>query len=420
MAWTVAGGVAACAAGAWSYLRAFTEAQQLQDDVLRQIVLLVDAPPSAPRNLSARARTTDGASTIVIQQLGRPEPGEHAAEFGAGLRDGLHTVTADGDQRRVMVRTLPGGARIAASQSVAVRNELAHDAALSAVLPLALLVPVLVLVVIVVTGWLLRPVRRLAAELAGRADGELVPVDVSAAPRELVGFLTALNQLLGRASVVLDGQRRFAAEAAHELRTPLAAVALQAEHLALARTPDQTRQRVGALRQGLAQVRRLCDQLLDLAAVQEASTTGTATVREVAEQVASDLAVRVGETVDLDFALGTAGPAPVNRLAATTALRNLLENALRYAGSDATIRVLARLEPGRVRVEVEDDGPGIRDPDAVLAPFHREAEQEVPGSGLGLTITRRALEQAGGTLRLSPATTSGTGPLAEFTLPTSP
>lgn len=395
-------------AGTVAFRRALHEAHQTQDGTLQQVATLVRVAPHGAIDL-AGGSSTDPAADIVIQTVGARDDADHAADFPADLTDGLHTITVDDAQARVAVRTLPSGQRIVASQSVSARDEIARDAALSAVVPLLALLPVLLIVIVLITGVLLSPIQRLAAELAGRGDADLRPVATAGVPSELVGFLTALNRLLSRSADVLDGQRRFAAEAAHELRTPIAAVSLQAEHLALARSDEERMRRLTTLQHGLARVRHLCEQLIDLAR-SEGTDTRVASVWDTVSALCVDLEPAVtGKDLDLDVDLAIDRDLLVPELPATLALRNVLTNAVRYTPAGGHIRVTATADEREVRVDVVDDGPGITDPHAVLAPFHREADQSVPGSGLGLAITERALAGCGGRLELAAAgPTSGT------------
>ncbi len=407
-------------AAVWSFLSAFGEARQLQDDVLRQVAMLVRSAPTTPENLASTTRADDRASDIVIQALGLVETGEVAPDFPRTLGDGLHTVRTDGQDRRVLVRTLPTGGRVAVSQSVAVRDEIARESALASTAPLLVLTPVLVLLTILVTRWALAPIPRLTDDLAARDAGELRPVPTAGAPRELVGFLSALNEMLGRAGAVLDGQRRFAAEAAHELRTPVAAVTLQAEHLATARTPHQQAERLARMRSGLARMQRLCDQLLTLG---EAGSTAPEPVVALGEALAplipewSDQAG--ARAIDLSVTIEPAAWVQVPQTTIQIAVRNLVDNAIRYAAPAGHVSVSAVAAESGLVLTVDDDGPGIVDPDAVLEPFHREVGQEIPGAGLGLAITRQVLARAGGTLVLHDTRRFTRGTCAEVRLPPS-
>jgi two-component system OmpR family sensor kinase len=140
----------AVAAGAFSYADAFHEANELQDDVLRQVMALVRQQPSLGRSLASKAADADPDSSLIVQPLAIKSEGQRAATALAlpdSLGSGLHTVQVGAVSYRVLVKVLPDGQGIAVSQETKVRDEIARDAALRAVLPLAVLVPVLLVIV---------------------------------------------------------------------------------------------------------------------------------------------------------------------------------------------------------------------------------------------------------------------------------
>src|SRR5262249_51568829 len=144
------------------------------------------------------------------------------------LKDGLYTLEARDGPSRVLVRTRPDGSRVAVAQPTAARDEFARDCALRAVLPLLALIPCLMLVAGVVTHYSFRPIVDLAKRLDAEQTSRLIPSD--AAPQELKPFIASINALLERLGILLEHQRRFVALAAHELRTPVTAISIQAEN----------------------------------------------------------------------------------------------------------------------------------------------------------------------------------------------
>ncbi|GAA4378283.1 sensor histidine kinase [Paeniglutamicibacter cryotolerans] len=401
-------------AASWSYHRAFVEAKEAQDGLLSRVAQIVGTPgvDFAQDDLSKLSNQ----SGLVVEVL-----------EGAGMShalppipaDGLGTVLTDTGSQRVMVRSLADGRRIAVAQPIAVRQDAVNETLLSTVMPIMLTAPFLILVAWLVVAWALRPVNALARELEQRDDGSLAPLTRTRIPRELARFLDALEAHHLRAAEILEGQRRFAAEASHELRTPVAAVSFQAEHLLSATSDADRAQRQEALRSGLARLRALCEQLLVL---------GDETPRidlpvpfeEIARLVASNvMEMADAEHADMFWDLGDAGDARVPASATRVVLQNLVHNAIRYAGSAGPIEVRAWRGPTWIRIEVLDHGPGIREPERALDAFHREAGQEIPGTGLGLAITMRMLERLGGELQLLPRGDGGQGTLARVTIPLS-
>lgn len=400
------------AAAAWSYQRAFVEAQESQDGLLVRVAEIAKTPGInfSPNDLSQ----ADNQSSLVVEVLA---PHGASRSLPAIDTDGLTTVSTGKGPQRVMVHTDADGRRIAVAQPIAVRDDAVNETLTSTLMPIVIGAALLILVAWLVVAWALRPVDALRRELEQRDDGSLAPLPRTSVPKELSGFLDALEAHHLRASEVLEGQRRFAAEAAHELRTPVAAVSFQAEHLLAATTDADRVLRGNALRGGLTRLRALCDQLLVLG-----DETPRADRRVPLEEIARVVAGNVvemdgGEESDVFWDLGDAVAAPVPEAGTRIVLQNLVHNAIRYAGSAGPIEVRASRGPTWVLVEVLDEGPGIREPEKALNAFHREAGQETPGTGLGLAITARTLERLGGQLELLPRAGDGRGTLARATIP---
>jgi len=275
----------------------------------------------------------------------------------------------------------------------------ARDEILGAVLrgvslPLALALPVLG----VATWWTVRrglaPLRRLGRTLAARRPDALDPVPQEGMFAEMLPLAAALDDLLRRIGDLLANERRFTADAAHELRTPVAAIRMQAQ-VARAATDDAARAHaLDGLLAGCDRAARLIDQLLTLARVESAQAPDMAAVElaGVARAVMAELApaaLAKGQQVELD-APGTY-EVRGNALLLAVLVRNLVDNAVRYAPQGAAIRVRLQREGEAVVLDVEDGGPGL--PDADLARlgerFFRVPGSAAPGSGLGWSIVRR-------------------------------
>lgn len=400
------------AAAAWSYHRAFVEATESQDGLLSRVAEIV-ATPGVGFAQNEVSQTTN-QSGLVVEVLDSNGTSHSLPSIPS---DGLTTVSTDHGPQRVMVHTLPDGRRIAVAQPVAVRQDAVNETLLSTVLPIVLGAPLLILVAWLIVVWALKPVDALARELDQRDDGSLAPLPRTSVPTELARFLDALEAHHLRASEVLERQRRFAAEAAHELRTPVAAVSFQAEHLLVATTDADREQRQDALRGGLSRLRALCDQLLVLGD-ETPREDQRVPLEEIARVVAGNvMEMADGEGADVLWDLGDAGDALVPASGTRIVLQNLVHNAIRYAGSAGPIEVRAGRGPTWIRLEVLDKGPGIRDPQRALDAFHREAGQDIPGTGLGLAITARTLERLGGDLQLLGRSREGRGTLARVTIP---
>ncbi len=266
-------------------------------------------------------------------------------------------------------------------------------------------------------GWGLRPLEGLAREVGRRRPDNLRPIAAEGTVLEVVPLTDALNHLLGRLDAALTAEREFTADAAHELRTPLASIRTQAQ-VALGALDDAGR--AAALAQviaGVDRATRLTARLLDLARLDpgvDQDAVARVPLRQPVTLACDELAREAGARA---VTLGNEVPEDVHVLAhpesLLMALRNLLENAVRHGASPGTVRVAARrLDPATVEITVEDDGPGI--PRAlhgvVQRRFGRAPGTRAPGSGLGLAIVARVAqvhratlalgERAGGGLRV--------------------
>lgn len=314
------------------------------------------------------------------------------------------------------------GFAVVASQPLAARDRIARDAALSAVLPLLVLLPLLAIALAVAVRRVLAPVSQLAADVDAREPSDLRPLEVDRAPQELQGLVVALNQQVDRAARAVAHERGFIAQAAHELRTPLTAVALQLDGVAAAVDVEQRGQRVALLRSGIRCSRHVVDQLLDLARAQvdvaspAATTRVDVLVRDVVAQVlpTADLhGVEVEvEAADVAACAVPAGPA-------ASALRNLLENAVTHGGGAGLVRIVGREMGDTLEVSVEDGGPGMVDPLHLSAPFIR-GRTEHDGSGLGLAIVSEQMARIGGTVEFHGASSFPSGTRAVLRIPVRP
>jgi two-component system OmpR family sensor kinase len=205
----------------------------------------------------------------------------------------------------------------------------------------------------------------------------------------------------------MDQQRRFVADAAHELRTPITALSLQAENLDSVALPKRARERVTALKQGMHRTKHLLEQLLALAR-HEAVPSGLAekplaALDHVAKEVVADLLPEATDRgIDLGFAL--VEPLTVHSEPAMLAaiIRNLLDNALRFTPRGGTIDIGVYRQDGMAILQVEDTGPGIAcdDMDKIFEPFFRGSRPEGEGTGLGLSIVKRIVDNLGGRIAL--------------------
>ncbi len=403
--------VGACT-GAVSYALGYVEANRLQDVQLRQVAALVHAGGQMPdATLLTRAAEVDQDARIVVQRLGAPG----GLPLPAGLAPGMHVLRAAGQEWRVFVRRDPGGL-IAAAQRTDLRSDAAADSAQRTLVPLLALIPLLALLATLVLRRALRPVLRLAAQVDARSELRLEPLPMVDVPRELVPFVASINGLLERVRMLRERERRFLADAAHELRTPIAALTLQAENLDHVELPREARQRLQGMLGGLARTRAVVDQLLSLARAQSGPAGQARPVEplEVLRHVLEDLlplARQRGIDIGIERDPGAPAPAPIlaDPTQLYTLLRNAVDNALRYArpGGRVDLRCHSRTEADGAcwtHVDIDDDGPGIPEaqlPQAFEAFNRLHRDDQEGGSGLGLAIMSSIAANLGGVVRLS-------------------
>ncbi len=324
---------------------------------------------------------------------------------------GLSTQQVQGQVWRVLsTQGRESDVTIHVGELESARGHIVLSSLRGAVWPMALALPLLALGVWWAVRGAMRPLRELGAAVAARQPHSLEPLPPNEVPREVAPLVHALNALFDRMTDLLASERRFTADAAHELRTPIAAIRMQAQ---VAQGANDEAGRAAALTatiQGCDRAARLVDQLLQLARLESGEGeehlaaaglgAGPAAEASSAEQVtvtrtlADELAPRVRERkqkleLDLPVAAGVAMPPPL----AQVLLRNLMDNALRYSPDGATVRVrLTRPAPGQALVlTVEDSGPGLS-PEALGRlgeRFYRVLGTGQPGSGLGWSIVRR-------------------------------
>ncbi|GKS92165.1 two-component sensor histidine kinase [Acidovorax sp. SUPP2539] len=403
----------AIVAGVFSFLSAFDEAHELQDDVLRQVAQLVGRQrllPAAPTS-DTHLKDSDEESRVIVQRLGEVSPSPVSVDAGGTLplpttlTDGLHTLEIGGETFRVLVKTTAAGERIAVAQESGFRNEIARDGALRTVMPLLILVPVLLLIVADLVRKMFRPIAALSKEIDQRAEQELHPVEDSHLPAEVRPFAVAINRLLARVSQSMEAQRRFVADAAHELRSPLTALSLQAERLSEAEMPDLARERLTVLRQGIERGRSLLDQLLTLAKAQSAtgSPKSPASIQGIYRRVLEDL-MPLAEAKHIDIGVEGTQDAEVwvSELDMIAVVKNLVDNAIRYTPEGGKVDLSVGISGGKAELRVQDSGPGIPlvEQDRVFDPFYRTLGSEQIGSGLGLSIVQTIAHRIGAEIRL--------------------
>lgn len=390
--------------GGFAYKWAFDEAIEIQDSALIQIASLAQ---SGGFNDGQPFPEIEEAAQVRLIELGKTSHGIPDERQLFALKDGLHTANWKSQSIRVLLRTRPDGSRYAAAQPTAVRDDTADDMAVRTLLPIAALIPCLLIVTALVIAHSLRPMIRLAGNLDSRRADDLTPLPKAGAPTELHPFISSINGLLARMRLLMDQQRRFVADAAHELRTPITALSLQAENLDSIKLPEGTRDRVAALRLGMRRTKHLLEQLLAVARYEAKPFSGEmqqVALDDVAKEVAADLLPHaVDRGIDLGFEIVEPVTVSGESVMLATMIRNLLDNALRHTPHGGRMDIGVYRQNGSAVLQIEDSGPGIAvaDLEKIFEPFFRGSRPEGEGTGLGLSIVKRIVESLGGEITLA-------------------
>ena len=405
--------VIAIVAGLFSFLSAFDQAHELQDDMLRQVAALLNRQhlPLPYVGGDENVKDSDEESRVIVQSLGNgkqvPEKGSAGAPLPlpVTLADGLHTLEVNGKPFRLLVKTMSGGERIAVAQETGIRDEIARDSALRTLMPFLILVPILLLIVADLVRKMFRPIASLSAEIDQRAEQALHPVEDNHIPAEVRPFVLAINRLLVRVHQSMETQRRFVADAAHELRSPLTALSLQAERLAEASMSALARERLMVLRRGIERGRNLLDQLLALAKAQAVleQPTSSVSVQHIFRHVLEDL-LPLANAKHIDIGVEGEQDARlwVNELDLIAVVKNLVDNAIRYTPDGGKVDLSVVAENGSAVLQIQDSGPGIQiaERERVFDPFYRTLGSDQVGSGLGLSIVKAVAHRIGAEIQL--------------------
>jgi two-component system OmpR family sensor kinase len=429
--------IAAVAQAAIAYRTALHDADQIFDYHMQQMALSLrsstpissaNAQADNATNQSAPIEPEPGSDELVVQVWSPDGVRMFRSVSRASLPQravlGFSNVKSNGTTYRVF-SVQSNNQTLQVAQDMAVRRNMAGNLALRTLAPIAVMVPMLMLVVWWVVSESLTPVARVRKQVASRQADDLSPVSEAGLPDEVRPLVHELNLLFGRVRTAFDAQQNFVADAAHELRTPLAALKLQALSLERADTEEARKVAVGRVTAGVERATRLVEQLLVLARQEAGASEGA----KPAPVDLADLARRtVGEMVGVAQAKGVdLGVEHVEKAhvlgqggALAILMRNLVDNAVKYTPAGGTVDVAVRHEDGTAVLTVEDSGPGIpaEERERVFDRFYRIAGSEAAGSGLGLAIIRAIAERHGAKLGLDASERLG-GLLVSVTFPIS-
>ena len=390
-------------AGAFSYYQTYHEAEELQDDLLRQTAAYINPKTTDYTQIGSE-------NHILIQTFGQ----EDTVPLSNTLGEGFHTIKGgvddddddDDDEYRAYIHQTPQG-KIAVLQETEYRDDLAATAAYQSVLPLLIALPLMILLTVWITYRAMRPVKTLSASLGKRRSDDLSPLDGEGVPSEIQGFVTAINQLLQRTGENIRRQQRFIADAAHELRSPLTALSLQAERLTKLPQSDEAREQTGLILQSIQRNRHLLEQLLTHARAQGSETQRNLTdislqaqFRRVLQEL---MPLALNKQQDIGVAVENDLRIRADDTEIYTLIKTFTDNAIRYTPAGGRIDIGFSETPTTLTIWVEDDGPGIpaAERSRVTDAFYRILGTEQQGTGLGLSIADAIAKRYGGKLILA-------------------
>lgn len=438
--------------GLFSYTRTLNETQELLDGRLTQSARTLDV---LIQQAGSDVLRSPGQGTLVVPVVGRVaeklEVHAHTHELNVGyqvfdMQHRMRLATANLAQLPVPQTPVAGfesrqfhgvswriftlvdsaaGVVIRMGERDQGRHDIAHALSLDLGLPQLFGLPLLALLVGWAVGRGLRPLERLTLALASRSPGSRQPIQLERAPQELQPVVDALNRQFERLEDALERERRFSADVAHELRTPLASTMIHLDGAMSTDVPPNTRAALVSAQAGLARLARRIEQLLALARLEEGAAAGQRSevnLVDVAMNVIDELAPLLGES-GVDFAFTEHDPVlqiQGYEAALAALLRNLIENAMHHVPAGGHVQLSLERYANNAVIEVTDNGPGIpADRRAsVFARFHREVSSSGDGYGLGLSIVQRAAQLHDATIELLDAP-SGRGLRVRVAIPVS-
>lgn len=418
--------------GVISYHKTVEEFDELGDARLVQATRTIDV---LAENAGLRRATTAAPLDVLVWRSPFTErtvtDRGHAYEVRLGFQywndDGRLQLTSDNFQGLALSAAPPGFANITlpdgrwrvftlrdtdgdfvrVAERYDTRNSIARDLLWEHLTPMFIALPILALLV----GWAvrraLRPLDSLSRDLSTRQPDEARPIVLPGAPRELAPVLASLNGLVDRVHVALDRERHFAADAAHQLRTPLAAALLHLENAAATESAELRTVALRRAHEGLGRLQHLVNQFLELARWETVDREPAREVVDLEACVRTEVEEAALLAADKDLEVSIVMDADRVRIlgwepALQALARNLVDNAFRYTPAHGRVEVRVCANESGILLEVSDSGPGIppSEREAVLTRFRRGRSADVHGSGLGLSIVCRIAHVHGAKVEL--------------------
>jgi two-component system OmpR family sensor kinase len=388
-------------AGLIAGMMAFDEARDNQDDVLEQI-----ARTFSSDSLSHFPPLRDDLDDAYIFAQSFSSLKQLRIDTKPPKKNGFYTIEYDGDSWRIFISTNNIGERFVVGQQTEIRDETAWANAASAIIPILIMAAILLLIINWIIWSRLQPIKLLAHKVDQLSMEHIEPLSVQKIPSEIMPFIEAINRLLKRADETIKHQRRFIADASHELRTPVAALSLQAENVEKASSETDRNERFQLLHQSLIRLNGLVNQLLKLARLRNVGAdklTPTSADKILKQTIATLYPLAENKDIDLGVTESTAVQLNDFNGGLSQLFENAIANAIYYTPEGGQVDVSLTVNNGDATFQVIDTGPGI-DPaqlENVFTPFYRIAGNNDSGSGLGLAICNEIAQKLNGKISLA-------------------
>jgi two-component system OmpR family sensor kinase len=406
--------VGALVQGAIAYRSTLQQADDIFDSLLQRTALSLGTGDGLLRMGPAHVQgtATPMADDLIIQiwtpdgvrvfnsRSRRPLPDQIVLGFA--------DAQVEGNTYRVYSLATPFQV-IQVAQDMNVRKRMAGALAWRTIAPIAAAAPLLMLIVWCVVSWSLRPVKRARAQVADRRPEDLSPIDVPDLPDEIRPLMQELNLLLERMRGAFALQKQFVGDAAHELRSPLAALNLQLQSLRRASDEDSRRVAEQRLAAGIERATRLVEQLLSMARHEDTAEQPPVAAVDLGEvlrlALSETLAAANAKRIEVDRQGAPEAWVTGHRDALVLLARNLLDNAIKYTPAGGHIDIRLDAQDGRAVLAIDDNGPGLapEERERVFDRFYRVQGNTQHGSGLGLAIARAIADRHGAAITLEQA-----------------
>lgn len=421
----------------WSFQRTYNRIQYFQDRSMQILVSMVqddnvslvdaddagatDAPlshahaiPPPPKGLPhppINQLAPPHEQQTIIDTVDNPDLGllfdyPNVNQYLMALPDGFHDLQGRDDTWRAYLLTQTDQ-RVIVAQPSGFRDEMARKSAWQALIPLLLLLPLLIAAVYITVYQVFKPLRQLTQDLANVEHSQAPSLSERPIPTELQPFTHAVDDLFLRLNDAMQLNRRLIANAAHQLRTPLTALSLQAEQLQQTnQASERFAEQLHQLQQGIHRQRDLVVKLLDLARSEEVLTQQKpqtlVVIDEVSAVMQQCLPIAMHKNIDLGVTHLDNAPLAMSQLDFQTLLQNLVENAVHYTPEGGQVDVAVWQEAQDIVLQVSDNGIGIDDThkDMVWDAFYRVEDNRHNSTGLGLAIVKNLVERYHGHIHL--------------------